>query len=207
MTPDKVPCRGVMSFGKARFPRNPGFSAHGSVRTRGGVRGYARLRLLESWAENHDIVMDSQPNNSPLNEAQERHLKVTCEHVDKLLSEIEGVFHASESKAVFPRYIPELSAGQRSTIEGFIARLRSQILEVVERQHLGRSDGRIAETHAIETMLTFIEIALHELTSEMKGYGAVAKSAQSEIQASAEDLLATVNQMQVYLLEQRRRRT
>jgi hypothetical protein len=57
-----------------------------------------------------------------LNSNHLRWLRTTCEYIDKLLSNMEGILRASESKAALPKYISDISPAQRRVIEDYIAR-------------------------------------------------------------------------------------
>lgn len=151
--------------------------------------------------------MSNGRNNSGvgLNEFQARHLKVACQHIDKLLTDMEEVLHSSESKSVFPRYVPELAPVQRKTIEDYTARLRSQLLRALSSQRIDAEPSRIGEAHALHTLLTFVEIALEELTPEdMAGYGAVAPEAVTDLKGIAQELMATVAEMHAYVMQRSR---
>jgi hypothetical protein len=69
-----------------------------------------------------------------LNEFQASRLRVTCEYIDKLLSDVEGVLNTSASQAAFPRYFPDIAPAQRRTIDDYIGRLRAQLLGVLVGQ-------------------------------------------------------------------------
>ena len=50
-----------------------------------------------------------------LNANHERRLSVTCRHIDRLLSEMEGALNASASRLAFPQYV---STSHRQSDEG-----------------------------------------------------------------------------------------
>lgn len=75
------------------------------------------------------MVRDSET----FNEYQQRRLRVACQHIDGLLSEIEAILSASVSKSPFPKYIADIPVAQRKRIEHGIARMRPQLLRVLER--------------------------------------------------------------------------
>lgn len=139
---------------------------------------------------------------SALNGPQQNHLRVTCQHADKMLSEMESILHASESKSPFPRYRPELSPAQRKVIEDYVARLRSQLVRVVESQGMEIPEARVAERHAIHVSLSFLDIAFEELAPKyMRGYGEVAEEAMSDLNGIVNELRGIVSQMEAYLAQ------
>jgi len=60
-----------------------------------------------------------------LNEHQIRRLLVSCEHIDRLLSDVEQILTASASKSPFPRWSDDTSPVQRKVTQDYIARLRA----------------------------------------------------------------------------------
>jgi GTP-binding protein EngB required for normal cell division len=117
-----------------------------------------------------------------LSEAQQRHLRVTCEHIDKSLGEIEAVLDQANSSAIFPKYHTEIPAAQRRTIEGYIARIRAQLLRVLEGQKISPSKPAISALHSVRVNLTFVGIAVDELAPRyMRGYGELAEAAANDL--------------------------
>jgi hypothetical protein len=58
-----------------------------------------------------------------LNENQQTRLRITCRHIDRLLSDIDDILHTATSQSPFPRY-PSISALRRFgflkiTFDGF----------------------------------------------------------------------------------------
>jgi len=109
--------------------------------------------------------MRSGAENAPdrLNEFQKRRLLVTCEYIDKLLSDVESVLYQASSKRVFPKFKSGVTLAQRQTIENYIARIRAQLLRVLDGQDIPKSKPSILATHSIYVSLTFVEIAVEEL--------------------------------------------
>ena len=62
-----------------------------------------------------------------LNESQMRRLRVSCQHIDRTLHEIESILNESASRAAFPPYLTDLSPAQRKTIGIYCPRPRRGI--------------------------------------------------------------------------------
>jgi len=60
-----------------------------------------------------------QKARESLNAYQANRLRVTCQYIDKLLVETEGVLNAADSKAAFPRYAADILPAQRRTVEDY----------------------------------------------------------------------------------------
>lgn len=135
-----------------------------------------------------------------LNENQKRRLRVSCEYIDKLLSSIEEVLYQSSSRTVFPKFKSEVSLAQRQTIENYIARIRAQLLRVLDGQDIPQGKPSILATHSIHVSLTCIEIAVEELyPKSMQGYGAVPEAVAAELNGICGELLGLVTRFDRYV--------
>jgi GTP-binding protein EngB required for normal cell division len=138
------------------------------------------------------------PNS--LNEFQQRRLLVTCEHIDKQLSAVESVLYQASSKSVFPMYRSEVTPAQQRTVENYIARIRAQLLRVLDGQSIPRRKPSIHARHSIHVSLTFVEIAVEELYPKyMRGYGLVPESVATDLNGIAGELLGLVAKLDRYV--------
>ena len=148
--------------------------------------------------------MDSQskPGAAPLNESQERRLHVTCQYIDKLLGEVEGILNIAASKAAFPRYSGDVAPAQRRTIEDYISRIRAQLVRVLDGQSITREKPSIPASRAIHVALGAIDIAVEELRPHyMRGYGDLPETAAAELNGIVGELRALVSRVDRYLAE------
>jgi hypothetical protein len=137
-----------------------------------------------------------------LNEFQARRLLVTCQYIDKLLAEVEEVLNAADSKATFPRFIPDVSPEQRQKIEEYISLLRAQLIRVLDAQKILREGAFIPATRAVQVALSTIDIALEELKPRyMRGYGEVPDSVAVELDHIVEELRGLVSKADRYVAE------
>ena len=136
-----------------------------------------------------------------LNASQRQRLLITCKHIDKLLEDIEATLNASASKSVFPNYTADLDSDERKTIEDYVARIRSQLLEVLASQSLVPEEPRISVTHSIYVNLKFIDIAVTELAPRhMQGYGPVSREGAADLERIVASLQISVNELTEHLL-------
>ncbi len=147
---------------------------------------------------------DNRPSSSlpeaTLNEHQQRRLRVTCEHIDKMLSEVEEILNVASSKAAFPRYTLDISPVQRRTIEDYIARIRAQLVRVLDGQGIYDERDPISARHAIYTSLIFIDIVIEELKPRyMRGYGEVPESVARELNGIVGELEGLVVRLNRFL--------
>ena len=140
------------------------------------------------------------PDPGSLNENQVRRLRVTCQHIDKLLSEIEGILNESVSLAAFPSYTSDIAPAQRKTIEDYIARVRARLIRVLEGQGISRQQPWVPTSRAINVRLAGIDIAAEELKPKyMRGYGGVSAATATELNGIAGELQGLVARLDQYL--------
>ncbi len=142
------------------------------------------------------------PTRQPgeLNEAQQRRLIITCKYIDSLLCDMEHALHSATSESPFPCYVVDVTIEQAREIEGHIRRLRSQLLQTLEWQHLKPEPPEIPVSRSIMTDLSFIEIAIEELKPRyMRGCGAVPADAVDGLNGEIHELLSLVKSIEKYL--------
>ena len=136
-----------------------------------------------------------------LNPSQRQHLLITCKHIDRLVGDIEATLNAAASRSVFPSYLGDITPLQRKTMEGYIARLRAQLLQVLAKHSLAPGEPHIPASHSIDVGLTFIEIAIAELDPHyMRGYGPVSKEGATDLQGMIAELQSAVKELHLYVL-------
>lgn len=135
-----------------------------------------------------------------LNEHQVRRLRVTCQCIDRSLSEIEGILNESQSRAAFPNYAADLPPAQRKTIEDYIARVRARLIQVLDGQGIVVGPPGIPVSRAVRGRLYSIDIAAEELKPKyMRGYGAVSDATATELNGIAGELQGLVARLDQYL--------
>jgi GTP-binding protein EngB required for normal cell division len=137
-----------------------------------------------------------------LNESQQRRLRITCEYIDKLLLDVESILHVSASRAAFPKYIPNIPPAQRRTIEDYIARIRTRLVQTLEGQHIQREPASIPATRAIHANLTFVDIAVEELRPRyMRGYGELPAGVETDLNGIVGELEALVAKLDHFVTD------
>ena len=142
-------------------------------------------------------------NNDParrageLNEKQKFRLRITCQHIDKLLGDLDHVLHAASSQSPFPRYIVDMTPAQIRVLEDHIRRFRSQLLRTIAWQQMKPEPPNIPASRAVLTNLAFVDIAVEELKpSYMRGSGEVPEDAVNELNGVVHELRALVTAME-----------
>ena len=145
-----------------------------------------------------EIVKTRHPGE--LNETQQRRLIITCQYIDKMLSEIEQVLHSATSLSPFPRYVVDITPAQARVIEDHIRRLRAQLLRTLDWQQMKPEPPEVEVTRLIATDLAFIDIAIEELKPKhLRGCGAVPADAVDELNTTINDLSSIVKDMESFV--------
>jgi GTP-binding protein EngB required for normal cell division len=147
-----------------------------------------------------------------LNSFQTLHLLSTSKYVDQLLSEIESILSASASKSPFPKYRGGLSPVQTKVVHDYVARIRTQMIQILSSQGIEPPDPQIEVVRSIRVNLEFADIAFDECRPEaMRGYGEVPASLVPQLNGLVEEMKGILRQLSTYLardhdLEERLRR-
>ncbi len=139
---------------------------------------------------------------SPLNESQQRRLLSNARYADKLLSDIEAILNASESKTIFPKFRPDTTPAQAKLIRHSIARFRDQLARVMEGLGVEHEGPAFGSLHSIRVTLGFIRIAVQEMTPRyLRGYGEVAAEAAPQLEGLSSELEGLLERLDAALAE------
>ena len=123
------------------------------------------------------------------NESRRRRILANAEYADKLLSDIEAVLNASESKSPFPKYRPDVPLHQARLIRNVTARLREQLGRALAAVGVEKSGPRFSSLHSVRVTLAFVRIALQEMSPEhLRGYGELSGKAASVLRGVVAEL-------------------
>jgi GTP-binding protein EngB required for normal cell division len=143
-----------------------------------------------------------QKSRETLNPFQANRLRITCQYIDRLLAEIEGILNSTASKAAFPRYAADILPAQRRTVEDYIARVRGQLMRVLEGQRIAREKPSIPASRAVHVHLGAIDIAIEELKPKyMRGYGEMPEIVATELNGIVGELSGLIQRLDRYLSE------
>ncbi len=135
-----------------------------------------------------------------LNSNHARRLSVTCRHIDKLMADMENALDVADSKQAFPEYQSDVTAAQRQVIEHYIARVRAQLVRILDGQGVERPEPSIPVSRALHIALTFMKIAAEELQpSYMRGYGEVSSALAGDLNRIASDLVSLTTEFDHYV--------
>jgi hypothetical protein len=137
-----------------------------------------------------------------LNSFQANRLRVTCQYIDALLGEIEQIIETPNSSAAFPRYVSDLMPAHRQAIEDYIARVRAQLIQILDGQGIVGEKPSIPSSRAVHVILGAIDIATEELRPRyMRGYGEMPEGVARELNGIVDELSGLIHRFDNYLLE------
>ncbi len=152
--------------------------------------------------EIHTMNMQSR-RHGEFNEAHRRRLSVTCSYIDRLLREVEEIFHEAASKSPFPRHVLDVTPAQTRVLEDHIRRIREQLLRALAWQNIVPDPPEIPATRAALTHLAFVDIAIEELKpSYMRGSGTVPDDVAEELNGVVHELRSVAQSMERYLRQE-----
>jgi hypothetical protein len=140
----------------------------------------------------------------PLNDNQQRRLRVTCEHIDHILSDIENALNESASKAAFPTYITDITPEQQKDVEQYIEDVRARLIQTLDNLGVSPNPPGIPLSRAIRSRLYSIDISAEEIRPRhMRGYGKVSSSAATELSSFAGEMQTRANDLHDYLAKEK----
>lgn len=123
-----------------------------------------------------------------LNEHHLRRLLVSCQYIDRLLSEIENILNSHDSKAAFPRHFIDMSPAERRVLEDHIARIRQQLVRLANEHGLVHEPS-IPARRAIHSILSAVQVSAEELNPRhLRGYGQVPERAAAQLKPLVREL-------------------
>jgi GTP-binding protein EngB required for normal cell division len=144
--------------------------------------------------------MRSEDRTGELNSSHQRHLLSSAQHADKLLGEVESILSASKSKSAFRKYKSSLSPAQVKVVEDYVARIRTQLVRVLEAQGIPLPEPGFESVHAMRVTLAFVRIAFQECTPDrMRGYGEIPESQVRMLNGLVDEMVSAVEKLDSYL--------
>ena len=144
----------------------------------------------------------AKETSGALNEIQQRRLLIHVQYADKLLSEIEGILTTASSKSPFPKYRADVTPAQSKVVQDYIARIRAQMLRVLEGQQIAVPGPQFGAIHCIRVTLAFVRIALIETgPNYMRGSGEVSAPVAADLNGLVAELNTLVDKLDAHLVQ------
>ncbi len=139
----------------------------------------------------------------PLNEGHKRRLLSKARHVDQLLSEIEAILDAAQSRSIFPKFRLDVTPAQARLICNHVARLREHLGRALRAAGVHPEGPSLGALHSIRVTLAFIRVAAQEMAPRyLRGYGQLPEWASSHLQGLASELEGLLENLDRSLAEE-----
>jgi GTP-binding protein EngB required for normal cell division len=135
---------------------------------------------------------------SGLNENHRRALVVALAHIDGLLADAERA--ASEPPSPFAQIASDLTPAERDVLADYIAEARTRLTDAARTLDLSLTPPRVSAVAAIQTNLSFAEIAIAEVEPRrLRGYGDVGEEAARLVERVEGDLGRSLQRIRAFL--------
>jgi GTP-binding protein EngB required for normal cell division len=142
-----------------------------------------------------------RPHDS-LNSSQALRVLTSFKYADQLLSEIESILFASNSKSPFPKYRNDLTPAQVKVVQDYIARIRAQTIQALKSLGITPPGPQFGATHSIRVTLDFADITFEDCRAEaLRGYGEVPASVVPELNGVVNEMSSLVRKLSAYLAQ------
>ena len=145
--------------------------------------------------------MDEAPEIDHLNHSQRLHLQTSCQYADKLLSEIEATLVASQSKSPFPKFKPDISPAQAKVVQDYIARMRAQLVRILDSQAVPIPSPHIGSVHSIRVTLGFVDIYFDECRSQRITGALLTETTAIEMAGLVDEMQGIISRLDSYLAQ------
>ena len=132
-----------------------------------------------------------------MNESQQRHLLVTFQHVDNLLSETERILASAHPSSPFQEYTQDSTPAQREVTHDYVLRVRETMRRILDELKIPPTSPISGALWAARNHLAFAGIAIVEIEpGHMKGYGELSeadKQMLNRVTAQLNELLGSLD--------------
>jgi GTP-binding protein EngB required for normal cell division len=143
---------------------------------------------------------DTPSNANGFHENHRAQLRLTFQHIDKLLSESSRILVGADDGSPFNKYAPDAMPLQRKVASDYVTRLRAAMVRTMQAQAIPFAPPVCGALWAARTSLTFAEVTVEELTPKrLRGYGQLSDEASAELDRIRVELHDLLNRFSSYL--------
>jgi GTP-binding protein EngB required for normal cell division len=141
-------------------------------------------------------------SDDSLNSFQASRVLSGFKYVDQLLSEVESILFAPNSKSPFPKYRNDLTPAQVKVVQDYIARIRSRMVQALKSMGIAPPGPQLGATHSIRVTLEFAEITFEDCRPDaLRGYGEVPAAVVPELSGVVNEMSSLVQKLNAYLAQ------
>ena len=144
--------------------------------------------------------MNDATGEHSFGESHQRHVRMTFQYIDKLLSEAEHTMVDAGSPSPFRRHSDDTTPIQRKVTHDYIARIREAMQRVMEELNIAPPEPHSGAVWAAAINLMYCSISLNELTPErMRAYGPISSDAEQKLDGIRAELDGFVAKLRNFL--------
>ena len=138
----------------------------------------------------------------PLNEYHQLRLRVTFQHIDSLLTEVEHVLGDSVSDSPFNRYGGDTTPIQQKVAHDYVVRIRAAMVRIMKEQQIPFGEPHCGSRWAANTALLYAAVAVDELDpNRLRGYGRLSDAGYNLLETIRAELHSHIAKLQTYLAQ------
>jgi GTP-binding protein EngB required for normal cell division len=137
-----------------------------------------------------------------LNNNHRLQLRVTFQHIDSILTEVEQILADPERHSPFSRYTSDITPAQQRIARDYAARIRATMTKIMTEQAIPFGDPHCGTRWASLTALLAASISVEDLRpARMRGYGEVSLTGSNLLESIRTELNLALGNLQTYLGE------
>jgi GTPase Era involved in 16S rRNA processing len=137
-----------------------------------------------------------------LNHNHRLQLRITFQHIDSILTEVEQILVDPERNSPFSRYTPDITPTQRRIAHDYVFRVRAAMIKIMTEQAIPFGGPHCGTRWASLTTLLAASISAEDLRPEhMRGYGDISLSGRNVLESVGAELNLALGNLQTYLEE------
>jgi hypothetical protein len=135
-----------------------------------------------------------------LNENHRLQLRLTFQHIDSILTEVEQILAEPERNSPFSPYTSDITPVQRRITRDYAARVRATMTKIMREQAIAFGHPHCGTRWAALTAVLGAVISAEELTPDrMRGYGEVPAPGNDLLETIRMELNLVLSNLQAYL--------
>ena len=137
-----------------------------------------------------------------LNEYHQRRLRVTFQHIDSLLTEVERILVDAVSDSPFNRYTADTTPIQQKVAHDYVLRIRAAMASAMKEQQIPFPGAGVGSRWAANTTLLYAAVAVDELHPDrMRGYGQISEGGRNLLGTIGTELHSLIAKLQAFLAQ------
>jgi len=137
-----------------------------------------------------------------LNEYHQLRLRVTFQHIDSLLTDVEHILIDSVSDSPFNRYRGDTTPIRQKVAHDYVLRIRLAMARIMKEQQISFGEPHCGSRWAANTALLYAAVAVDELHPDrLRGYGQISDGGHNLLETIRTELHSLIGKLQTYMAQ------